>query len=69
MSEENISSIKYANPSLMNGEAKCPVSHGSSDQHTNRAQTNKEWWPESFLRRKTTFPTDDFCVCSQGNVR
>ena len=45
MSEENISSIKYANPSLMNGEAKCPVSHGSSDQHTNRAQTNKEWWP------------------------
>ena len=43
MSEENISSIKYANPSLMNGEAKCPVSHGSSDQHTNRAQTNKEW--------------------------
>ena len=46
MSEENISSIKYANPSLMNGEAKCPVSHGSSDQHTNRAQTNKEWWPD-----------------------
>ncbi|MBO02218.1 MAG: catalase/peroxidase HPI [Candidatus Marinimicrobia bacterium] len=30
----------------MNGEAKCPVSHGSSDQHTNRAQTNKEWWPD-----------------------
>ena len=46
MSEENISSIKYANPSLMNGEAKCPVSHGSSDQHTNRGQTNKEWWPD-----------------------
>ena len=45
MSEENITNIKNANPSLMNGEAKCPVSHGSSDQHTNRAQTNKEWWP------------------------
>ena len=46
MSEENISNIKNANPTLMNGEAKCPVSHGSSDQHTNRAQTNKEWWPD-----------------------
>ena len=46
MSEENITNIKNANPSLMNGEAKCPVSHGSSDQHTNRAQTNKEWWPD-----------------------
>ena len=46
MSEENITNIKNANPTLMNGEAKCPVSHGSSDQHTNRAQTNKEWWPD-----------------------
>ena len=46
MSEENITNIKNANPALMNGEAKCPVSHGSSDQHTNRAQTNKEWWPD-----------------------
>ena len=46
MSEENITNIKNANPTLMNGEAQCPVSHGSSDQHTNRAQTNKEWWPD-----------------------
>ena len=46
MSEENINNIKNANPTLMNGEAKCHVSHGSSDQHTNRAQTNKEWWPD-----------------------
>ena len=46
MSDENISNVRNANPSLMNGEAKCPVSHGSSDQHTNRAQTNKEWWPD-----------------------
>ena len=46
MSDENISNVRSANPSLMNGEAKCPVSHGSSDQHTNRAQTNKEWWPD-----------------------
>ena len=46
MSEENITNIKNADPTLMNGEAKCPVSHGSSDQHTNRAQTNKEWWPD-----------------------
>ncbi len=46
MSDENILNAKNANPSLMNGEAKCPVSHGSSDQHTNRAQTNKEWWPD-----------------------
>ena len=46
MSDENISNARNANPSLMNGEAKCPVSHGSSDQHTNRAQTNKEWWPD-----------------------
>ena len=46
MSEENITNIKNANPTLINGEAKCPVSHGSSDQHTNRAQTNKEWWPD-----------------------
>ena len=49
MSEENITNIKNANPTLMNGEAKCPVSHGSSDQHTNRAQTNKEWWPDQVL--------------------
>ena len=54
MSEENISSIKYANPSLMNGEAKCPVSHGSSDQHTNRAQTNKEWWPDQVNPKHTS---------------
>ena len=46
MSDENILNARNANPSLMNGEAKCPVSHGSSDQHTNRAQTNKEWWPD-----------------------
>ena len=46
MSNENILEARNANPSLMNGEAKCPVSHGSSDQHTNRAQTNKEWWPD-----------------------
>ena len=46
MSENNFEAIKNADPTLMNGEAKCPVSHGSSDQHTNRAQTNKEWWPD-----------------------
>jgi len=46
MLDDNISNARNANPSLMNGEAKCPVSHGSSDQHTNRAQSNKEWWPE-----------------------
>ena len=46
MSDENILNARNANPSIMNGEAKCPVSHGSSDQHTNRAQTNKEWWPD-----------------------
>ena len=43
----SIETVKTANPSLMNGEAKCPVSHGSTDQHTNKAQTNKEWWPDS----------------------
>ena len=46
MSENNFEAIKNADPSLMNGESKCPVSHGASDQHTNRAQTNKEWWPD-----------------------
>ena len=46
MSEEKINVMKNASPSLMNGDAKCPVSHGSSDQHTNSARTNKEWWPE-----------------------
>ena len=46
MLDDNISNVRNANPSLMNGEAKCPVSHGSSDQHTNRAQSNKEWWPD-----------------------
>ena len=46
MLDDNISNARNANPSLMNGEAKCPVSHGSSDQHTNRAQSNKEWWPD-----------------------
>ena len=46
MSENNFETIKNADPSLMNGESKCPVSHGASDQHTNRAQTNKEWWPD-----------------------
>ena len=46
MSDNNFDKIKNADPSLMNGESKCPVSHGASDQHTNRAQTNKEWWPD-----------------------
>ena len=43
----SIETVKTADPSLMNGKAKCPVSHGSTDQHTNKAQTNKEWWPDS----------------------
>ena len=67
MSEENILNARNANPSLMNGEAKCPVSHGSSDQHTNRAQTNKEWWPDqvnlSILHqhdKKTNPMSEDF---------
>ena len=46
MSDNNFETMKNADPSLMNGESKCPVSHGASDQHTNRAQTNKEWWPD-----------------------
>tara|TARA_B100001250_G_scaffold27895_1_gene22950 strand:- start:747 stop:2927 length:2181 start_codon:yes stop_codon:yes gene_type:complete len=46
MSDNNFEAMKNADPSLMNGESKCPVSHGASDQHTNRAQTNKEWWPD-----------------------
>ena len=67
MSDENILNARNANPSLMNGEAKCPVSHGSSDQHTNRAQTNKEWWPDqvnlSILHqhdKKTNPMSEDF---------
>ncbi len=31
MSEENMTNIKNANPTLMNGEAKCTATHGSSD--------------------------------------
>ena len=65
MSENNFEAIKNADPSLMNGESKCPVSHGASDQHTNRAQTNKEWWPDqvnlSILHQhdKKTNPMDE----------
>ena len=67
MSDNNINDKKNANPSLMDNEPKCPVSHGSSDQHTNRAQTNKEWWPDqvnlSILHQhdvKTNPMDDDF---------
>ncbi len=27
-------------------ESKCPVSHGSSEQHTNGAMSNNQWWPD-----------------------
>ena len=42
----NIEDVKKDNPKLMNGEARCPVAHGSSEQHTNSARSNKDWWPE-----------------------
>jgi len=45
MSEEKINIMKNASPSLMNGDAKCPVSHGSSDQHTNSARTTRNGGP------------------------
>ena len=38
--------VKTENPRIMNGEARCPVAHGSSEQHTNAARSNKDWWPE-----------------------
>ena len=39
MSENNFEAIKNADPTLMNGEAKCPVSHGSRDHIQTRKQT------------------------------
>ena len=33
-------------PNLQNGESRCPVAHGSSEQHTNSARSNRDWWPE-----------------------
>ena len=38
--------VKTENPRIMNWEARCPVAHGSSEQHTNAARSNKDWWPE-----------------------
>ena len=42
----SIEEARTQSPSLQNGESKCPVAHGSSEQHTNSARSNRDWWPE-----------------------
>ncbi len=42
----SIEEARTQNPSLQNGESRCPVAHGSSEQHTNSARSNRDWWPE-----------------------
>ncbi len=37
---------KNQSPKVSNGEGRCPVSHGSNEQHTNSARSNRDWWPE-----------------------
>ena len=42
----SIEEARTQSPSLQNGESRCPVAHGSSEQHTNSARSNRDWWPE-----------------------
>ena len=42
----SIEETRTQSPSLQNGESRCPVAHGSSEQHTNSARSNRDWWPE-----------------------
>ena len=42
----SIEEARTQSPNLQNGESRCPVAHGSSEQHTNSARSNRDWWPE-----------------------
>ena len=42
----SVEEARTQSPSLQNGESRCPVAHGSSEQHTNSARSNRDWWPE-----------------------
>ena len=42
----SIEEARTQSPNLQNGESRCPVAHGSSEQHTNSATSNRDWWPE-----------------------
>ena len=42
----SIEESRTESPNLQNGESRCPVAHGSSEQHTNSARSNRDWWPE-----------------------
>ena len=42
----SIEESRTQSPNLQNGESRCPVAHGSSEQHTNSARSNRDWWPE-----------------------
>ena len=42
----SVEEARTQSPNLQNGESRCPVAHGSSEQHTNSARSNRDWWPE-----------------------
>ena len=42
----SIEEARTQSPTLSNEGGGCPVAHGSSEQHTNSARSNRDWWPE-----------------------
>ena len=42
----SIEEARTQSPNLSNKGSGCPVAHGSSEQHTNSARSNRDWWPE-----------------------
>ena len=42
----SIQEARTQSPNLSNEGSGCPVAHGSSEQHTNSARSNRDWWPE-----------------------
>ena len=42
----SIEEARTQSPNLSNEGSGCPVAHGSSEQHTNSARSNRDWWPE-----------------------
>ena len=42
----SIEEARTQSPNLSNEGSGCPIAHGSSEQHTNSARSNRDWWPE-----------------------
>ncbi len=42
----SIEEARTQSPNLSNEGSGCPVAQGSSEQHTNSARSNRDWWPE-----------------------